>query len=75
MIPIKGFRNVNYFKGSQRPYAPFRQKILAMKRLFFPGPSSMATSHLSIVVTLSRSLVGSPPVRVRKTERRAFEGG
>lgn len=50
---------------------PFLQKIFALKRLFFPGPSSIATSHLSTVVTLSRSLVGSPPVRVRKTESRA----
>lgn len=55
---------------------PFLQKIFAMRRLFFPGPSSMATSHLSMVVTLSRSRDESPPpVRVRKTESNACEGG
>lgn len=51
---------------------PFLQNIFAVKRLFFPGPSSIATSHLSIVVTLSR-FPGSPPVRVRKTDNSACD--
>lgn len=65
--------------GSQRRRftgqdSPFLQKILAMKRLFWSSPSSIATSHFSIVVTLSRSLFASPPpVRVRKTARSAYQ--
>ena len=34
---------------------PFLKTILAMKRLFLPGSSTITTSHLSMVVSFSRS--------------------
>jgi hypothetical protein len=48
-------------------YQPFLQVTLAMRRLFFLGPSSMATSHRSITDSL---LAPSPPLwRALKTDR------
>lgn len=52
---------------------PFLHAILATKRLFRSGPSSIETSHLSMLESALPPRPASPPVLLRKMDSKAWD--